>query len=187
MFRFSAFVFVVTLTAFAAGGCKKKSDTAAGGGSSDDDKAIAQGDWVVEKVEILPADNAPTPDEMKKFGINVKDNLITLSFDGKGRKEYGIFTLDASKSPKTVEFTEANEKGEMKKLPAYASSKGAKVKEDEPEKMRGIYKFEGDKLVIAASPPGSPLPTGFTAVAGKKGVPKKDSGMVAVVYLVKKK
>ncbi|MCI0703082.1 MAG: TIGR03067 domain-containing protein [Planctomycetia bacterium] len=154
-----------------------------------DDQARMQGTWLVEKFEILPEDEIPPPDELKQVSGIVKGNVITIEFEGKEHKEHAVFALDVNKSPKWIDVTEANAKGEVappKKVGVTHKSGKIEYREQAPEKMLGIYKFDGDKLVLAFGPDGAPRPTEFKAVPRRKDVDEKDSGLVVVVYLKKK-
>jgi hypothetical protein len=61
--------------------------------------------------------------------------------------------------------------------PAIAGNQSAKKP---AETVKGIYKFEGDNLVIAFSPPNQPRPTEFKPVAEEKGKP--DNGVFVMTF-----
>jgi uncharacterized protein (TIGR03067 family) len=67
---------------------------------------------------------------------------------GKDEVEVGTFTVDPSKSPKTMDvmILEGTDKG---------------------KKQFGLYELKGDELKVAFAPPGKDRPT---ALAGKEGV-----------------
>ena len=97
-----------------------------------DDAELLKGKW---KAVSISMGGDPQPDEL------VKD--FKMSFDGKeytntagDMVEEGAYTIDASKSPKTIDF-------DIKKGP------------DKDKKQLGVYKMENDKLTIVAKPAGS--------------------------------
>ncbi len=98
-----------------------------------DDADAIKGKWAAVSIK---QGGLPAPDELVKS--------FKLSFDGKNytnsagdQSEEGGYTLDSSRSPKTIDFD-------------------VKTGNDKGKKQLGIYKLDGDKLTIAFSPPGSP-------------------------------
>jgi len=203
MTRFTTFILLAVLMAFAVG-CKKKSEDTGGGGDAGGtgggstlEQTRVQGTWEIEKLDILFSDEPQPPEsekffdaikaELQKASITIKDNqIIVTPPNPKDSPKTATFTLDATKSPKWVDASES-EKDQPKKATATTSKSPPPTKEEKPEKALGIYKFEGEKLVVAFGMAGAPRPTEFKAVAPKKGAKtEKESGMVAVVYLKKK-
>ena len=85
---------------------------------------------------------------LKEGGRSAPDDLIKkfkASFDGKGYTnivegdviEVGDYTIDASKTPKTIDFDIKKGQGEGKK-------------------QLGIFQIDGDKLTLVVAVPGSP-------------------------------
>jgi uncharacterized protein (TIGR03067 family) len=98
-----------------------------------DDANAIKGKWVAVSIK---QGGASAPDEVVKS--------FKLNFDGKDytnsagdQSEEGGYTLDSSKSPKTIDFD-------------------IKTGNDKGKKQLGIYKLDGDKLTIVASQAGSP-------------------------------
>ena len=98
-----------------------------------DDAEAIKGKWVAVSI--------------KQGGFTAPDELVKafkFEFDGKnytntgsgGQSEEGGFTLDSSKSPRTINFD-------------------IKTGNDKGKKQLGIYKLDGDKLTIVASTAGS--------------------------------
>jgi uncharacterized protein (TIGR03067 family) len=174
-------VLFATLTALAAG-CGSSSPS----NPSADDKQRAQGTWVPVKVEALPPEAAPTEEELKKFSGRLDGDLLTLTIPGK-EKEYALVTIDGRKSPGWVDFTESDETGSIKPkaAPGAKGPAGGGAGDVPPSRLLGIYKFEGDQLVIAVGSPEGRRPTEFKAVAPRPADPGSDSGAVIVVYLKK--
>lgn len=159
MTRFAAFALVVAVSALA--GCNRKPD----------DQALVQGEWVIASVETPDEDGRKAPAELKDILIVVKGNRITATHAKEKGGVAALFALDPTKNPKEVDapevfVTEGHEERAM------------------PMPGRGIYKFEGDELVIALAvsmgkDKDLPRPTEFKAKAGGR------SGVI-VVHLKKK-
>ncbi len=104
---------------------------------------------------------------MKERGRSAPDDLIKkfkVSFDGKGYTntvdgdviEVGGYTIDSSKTPKTIDFDIKKGQGEGKK-------------------QLGIFQIEGDKLTLVVGDPGSP--------DRPKSIKPEDTDSVAQVVL----
>jgi uncharacterized protein (TIGR03067 family) len=187
------FVLLVGLTGVVAGCGKKDKDGGrggGGGGSSDADRTAVQGTWTIIKVEFPEGEKAPPEDFFKDIEITIKDNLITVPSPIDKTPGYAVFSNDASRSPREVDFTVSDEKGNSKPSKEFEGfdekTNQPKFKEGPPRKGRGIYKIEGDTLMIAVgmSPKDGPRPAEFKPVAPKKG--DKDEDGVVVVHLKKK-
>jgi uncharacterized protein (TIGR03067 family) len=141
-----AIVFVATVLLAYAG--------TAGGGDSKKDQDQMQGIWLVESfLDSDPKGGIP-PDIVKDFRALVQGDKLTVLLKDKDKiKDKDVmslkFTLDPSKSLKAVDLTylDGPEKGKM---------------------VLAIYKFDGDKLVMAINDPGLPRPTAFTTKEGTK-------------------
>jgi uncharacterized protein (TIGR03067 family) len=191
--RIAAFFLLAVLTGFAVG-CSKSKPTPAPPPNPDpdqvtassSDKDRAQGTWVIEKVD-MPGE-AVYLDDLKKISGTIKGTLLTVTIPQDNEKEHLVIGFDDSRSPKEVDLTNSNEKGDTAAVRFGATGKEGKIVpvERPRKKMLGIYKFEGDTLVVAVSPPGAPRPTEFKGARRKPGVPEADSGQVVVVYLKKK-
>lgn len=195
---------LVGLLALAAG-CGKKPEAGKGGGGGGDggdtpadDLAALQGKWGVTSLELEFPPDSPAEahqqerksieDMLNSVEITVKDHLITARSPEKKEPGYAVFKLDSSKSPKEVDFNEADAKGAIQ--PSKEASdfdwktNQFKVKEGPPNTIRAIYKLEGDALILAAGlGKDPPRPTEFKAVAPKS---KKERDGVAVLRLKKK-
>jgi uncharacterized protein (TIGR03067 family) len=147
---------VVFLVVAFALGCGKSSTTpdTAGGQPPGSDEQLAQGTWKVVKVELPPGDPEPRPDQLSAIGLTVKSNLVTVSGPGKPDQHF-TFKLDPTRSPKQVDFLEADAGGNPR---------------PDGEAFLGIYKQEGDNLVIASAVDSNPKgyrPTEFKAALTK--------------------
>jgi uncharacterized protein (TIGR03067 family) len=199
--RTTTFILLATLTAFAIG-CKKKPDASGGdsapasqpkGGAAGDDLTSAQGVWGIEKVDAPPEARVPPADNLARFTGTIKGNLLTVSLpnqkgDG-GRKEYVVLRLEPSASPKHLDAILSDETGTIEPTRLGVTHKSGKVetRETPRETFAGIYKLEGDILVVAmATEVGGTRPTEFKSAAGKpSGSPSERSGVI-VLYLKKK-
>ncbi len=107
-----------------------------------------QGDWAafsfVRDGEKLPDDDA------QALFRTVKGRDYTVSRFNKVVGN-GSFTLDATKTPKTIDFQPT--------APAGQPSGTTKP-------MLGIYEFDGEKLKMCIAPPGRDRPTAFESKAG---------------------
>lgn len=142
--------------------------------TTETDEQKAQGVWKLVAVELPPDDPAPPPEALTGLRFQVKDNLLTVSKDSK-RQESFTFKSDATASPKTVDFTDCDEKG----VPSEERFRAD---------VRGIYKFEGDEIVFALAVEGSKSgyrPTEFKAALTKGEESKKQHHMVTVLRLKK--
>jgi uncharacterized protein (TIGR03067 family) len=146
-----------------ATGCGKKDEPSSGGA---DDKARVQGSWVVTRVE-LPETDAKTQskigEEIQNIQVTVKDGTITATIPREREPGYATFTFDPSKSPKEVDFTETDKEG--------------RKSERADATMPGIYKLDGDTIVIAVQiEKGGPRPNDFKPSAS----PDKKGGVIVV-------
>jgi uncharacterized protein (TIGR03067 family) len=96
-----------------------------------DDAEAIKGKWVA--VSIKQGGFSIPDDAVKsfKFDFDGKDYKNT----GQGQSEEGGYKIDSSKSPKTIDFD-------------------IKTGNDKGKKQLGIYKLDGGKLTIVASPAG---------------------------------
>ena len=139
-----------------------------------DDRKLVQGEWAVTGVEFPGTLGLGTrvDEESKNLVVVVKGDRVTVAHTGEKGRVAALFTLDPTKNPKELDAPEvfvSHDKENEQPLPGPA---------------RGIYKFEGDELVIAlALGQGKdlPRPTEFKAsVNGETGQ------MVVVVHLKRK-
>jgi uncharacterized protein (TIGR03067 family) len=148
--RFVAFAVVVALAG--AGGCAKKPP---------DDTALAQGEWTIADIE--PPEGV-TPDErrevqmLKEVTVAVRGDRVTVTHAKEPGTLSATFTLDRTKEPHEIDLTDLTVAGD--------ELKEQKVKGT----TRGIYKLEGDALVLAL-PLGDgedlPRPAEFKPLADK--------------------
>lgn len=159
-----------------------------------DDSAAVQGRWKVSKMEASPKLGLPP-----EFGesladsvsVLINDNRLTITsrLDGGDlpSKKYALIKLDSARTPRGVELTDATATFEpLRTLP---TTKSATVKDYPPVVVSGIYKFEGETLLVA-------FPTwnkGDRPTEFKPTDPKKPDGntaersAVVVLHLTKTK
>ena len=120
--RFATAIFVVfTAGLFTADDTKK------------DDAELMKGKW---KAVSMSIGGEPAPEEfVKDFKLNFDAKTYTNTTSG-DMVEEGEYAIDATKSPKTIDF-------DIKKGP------------DEGKKQLGLYKLDGDKLTIVVATAGS--------------------------------
>jgi uncharacterized protein (TIGR03067 family) len=115
-----------------------------------------QGDWTAESMERdgmkLEADDA------QAFFRTVKGNSYTVHRYSK-KISAGTFRLDATKTPRTIDF--------MPDFPAKGKA------------ILGIYRLDGDKLTLCYPAPGQPRPKEFSA--------KEGTGNTVAVWVREKK
>jgi uncharacterized protein (TIGR03067 family) len=139
---------VGALTACASG-CKKPPD----------DKTLAQGEWTVVAVdfpESAPADERQE-DALKDVAVVVQGDRVTITHPKEKESIAASFTLDPMKTPKELDITDV-------------TVSGGGEEEQKSAHTRGIYKFEGDELVLALTLGNGkdfPRPTEFSPSADK--------------------
>jgi uncharacterized protein (TIGR03067 family) len=150
-----------------------------------------RGDWMIAKIETPPGDKAPSAEFLKGVGIKVNERGVVLTISdtgGRSDTEYALLKVDPTKTPAQIDLTIATEKYEPQLSLPTAIRKGEKAK-NEPyltTVLQGIYKFEGDTLVLALpNYEHMARPTEFKAVVVKHPTRVKDG--IDVVYLTKKK
>lgn len=144
---------------FALVGCSKNAPTTA----RNTDKDRLQGVWAVESVE---GDELSPPERQRMTAarLHVQGERFTL---GEGDNwEFSTFVTDWVREPKTLILYEVNADG---------SSPSAGRGIPKPARTRSwIYKFDGDKLVLAflrtSGTDSAPAPADFKAEAGKNVV-----------------
>lgn len=153
-------------------GCGKKDSAGTGGGSAGDDNARLQGSWSIANVDVPAGGPVPTKDDTGDMAIVISGTSLKLSLKGNIAPDgNAVLKLDASKSPKEFDLTEADEKGGTDPRKTIITVRDGKpeYRETPRESMKGIYKFDGDSLVIAVGSPGSPRPTDFKPTGDRKG------------------
>jgi uncharacterized protein (TIGR03067 family) len=121
MNRFAALVVILLPL---AGGCQKS------------DKQLAQGEWVIASIESSDERQDVDTERVKELVLAVQGNRMRVTHATEKFQVSGLFTLDPTKTPKELNVPEVflmhDGKEETLRAPG-----------------RGIYKFEGDELVIA--------------------------------------
>ncbi len=105
-----------------------------------------QGDWMVRRMRVDGMD-LPDPDAQSLFRTVEDGNYAVFRYSK--RLSQGSFTLDATKSPKTIDSMPTPKPGSDASEP--------------PKPIRGIYEFDGDVMRICNSRPGQPRPKNFEA------------------------
>lgn len=150
----------------AIAGCGKDKPSS-GGTEADDLKTLGASKWGIAKIDSGD-DKGPPAGFFDTLAIEVKGSLAIAKDDG--QEKHGTLKLDPAKSPREIDITQADKDG-----------KPAGDGPDRPaETVKGIYKFEGDTIVIAVASPKVPRPTEFKAVAPEKG--NSDSGVFVVTF-----
>ncbi|HEX4610797.1 MAG TPA: TIGR03067 domain-containing protein, partial [Urbifossiella sp.] len=127
-----------------------------------------RGDWVITKIVPPPGEPAPPEAVLKSVTIEVRDNRVTAVITQGGdepRREYALLKLDPTKTPNHIDLTGADKTHTpFGGLPTAGKSKAPLP----PPVMSGLYKFEGDALVVAfPTEPELGRPGGFNPVAPK--------------------
>jgi uncharacterized protein (TIGR03067 family) len=196
MMRFATPIMIVGLISLVVGCGRGPDPDGSGKGIAQDEAeelAAAEGAWVAEKVDAPDGVNVPPPDTLSAFTGTIKGNLLTLDLPnpkfGGGRTEYVALRLKPSASPKQVDMIATDHTGttEPKRYDAGSDRGTPVVREIQRDRFAGIYKMEGDILVVAiATEPGGPRPTEFRSSPKRKGVTVAERSGVIVVYLKKK-
>jgi uncharacterized protein (TIGR03067 family) len=133
--KWRALILVAAAAAVAADG---KDD------ASKKDLQALQGTWKVEKMN---RGGEEAPKDVQKVLFVFDGNKATID-DGRPRKETATFTLDATKKPKTIDFTPEGKK----------------------ETVQGIYEVDGDTLKLCFSKPGTGRPKEMASEKGSEVV-----------------
>lgn len=164
MIRSAALVTLAAVAALAPG-CSKKAD----------DKAKLQGEWAIVNIELpdVPANEKRGLEQLTALNVSVSGDRVTVSHPGERGRVTAYFTISATKAPKEIDTTEAT-----------VSLDGKEDRDEHLDPIRGIYKFEGDELVLAL-PIGKgrdlPRPTEF------KPSTNAEKGYGVLVFHLKKK
>jgi uncharacterized protein (TIGR03067 family) len=102
----------------------------------------------------LGATSAPA-EFVREFKFKFDDKDYTNTALGQSEKEEGGYTIDSSKTPKTIDFD-------------------IKTGNDKGKKQLGIYKLDGDKLTIVAASAGE-------TERPKTLEPEPDAGLLVIV------
>jgi uncharacterized protein (TIGR03067 family) len=156
-----------------------------------------RGDWSVTKIDF-PPELADVPSDelakvLKAVSVAVAENRVTVNVRIPGQQQqdsYLLLKVDPAQTPAHIDLTEATAKFEPRRTLPTALKNGKVDREPLPiAVLKGIYKFEGDGLVLAfPSEPELDRPTAFKTVGPKnaKGNRLERAG-VGLVYLSKKK
>lgn len=88
-------------------------------------------------------------EDLKDFKLIIKGSQYTLN-SGTGESVQGIQSVDITKSPKTIDATDASGRNKGKTI-------------------LGIYEIKGDEFKVSFSMPGKPRPTKFTTEKDESG------------------
>ncbi|MBJ7346394.1 MAG: TIGR03067 domain-containing protein [Gemmataceae bacterium] len=88
-------------------------------------------------------------EDLKDFKLVIKGGQYTLN-SGTGESVQGIQSVDITKSPKTIDATDASGRNKGKTI-------------------LGIYEIKGDEFKVSFSMPGKPRPTKFTTEKDESG------------------
>ncbi len=188
--RFAPLLTVFTLTAGLVGSSAATGQLSTGKAKGKaTELAKFDGDWTVVKLVPPPGEQAPPADELKRTAVMVRGDKVTVAVHDPANPDlalsaFYLLKLDPTKSPAQLDLVCADDKHRpLGEVPVEGKGKVPQ------EVLRGVYKFDGETLVVA-------LPTdvelgraaGFTPVAPKnpKGSRAEQAG-VALVYLTKKK
>lgn len=155
-----------------------------------------RGDWAVTKIDLPPGLPDIPADEMAKVlkgvAVSITDNRITVHVRIPGEPpetKHMLVKVDPTPTPAHIDLVLATEKFEPRRALSTSAKKGAKSEPLPIAPLKGIYKFEGDGLVLALpAEPEFGRPAAFKTVAPKnlKGN-AAEGAFVALVYLSKKK
>jgi uncharacterized protein (TIGR03067 family) len=123
--------FRVTMLALAVAaltGCGKKAETGAPSGAGGDRDKL-QGTWAIENVEDADGHGLKDPEEIKRERFTFEGDKLTNA----ASPEVFTFALDETANPKTLTLSEVVKEGTARP----------------PETIYCIYKFDGDKLILA--------------------------------------
>jgi uncharacterized protein (TIGR03067 family) len=106
------------------------------------DKAALKGNWQVTALE--DSDEKVPEEQTRKMSITISETMIVSKQGGAGEKSKGEYAIDPTKTPKEIDIKlmDGAEKGKT---------------------IKGIYKLDGDTLVICTSEPGDARPKEFKA------------------------
>lgn len=201
-----ALALVTWISAIGLLGCAKKADPAdaatesapgSTGSSEPSDRDRAQGVWKVTKLE-WPKDSGALAwlDGIKSATVKVEGNLVTVATTVptageafSGDSEFS-FAFEELKAPRVNLISTAGPgtRTPRTRTTFTVTKDGERVPKEVPvPPLRGLYKFEGEVLVVAvAVEPGADRPTVFEA--GRVKVPEGlgNESAVLLVHLKKK-
>ncbi len=169
----------VFLAAVAAAGCGNPKATptptslaSASSSAPKDDLATAEGEWKVSKFEVTEDEKIP-PGIVARLFLKVSGAQGEFGV-GPQEVEYMRIRVDQTATPKTIDLELTNEKGETEfEVPVFRPAlPGQKAVQSTKlvklPKLHGVYKLDGDSLVVALAMKPTPRPTEF--------VPKSRAG-----------
>jgi len=177
--RFCAFLMLAASLAFTMG-CGKKD----GGASASNDQDKLQGVWkVVEFDSGSPGEGMPK-EIVEKMRLAFKGDKLYF-FESAEEFQPASYVVDVKQDPRHLNTIKLDDKGQPQKSIDF---KDGKMSEGPAKADLGIYKFDGDKLVVAMGD-NSNRPKDFKAVPEKKPEPGKafdfKQPTVTVVTLMK--
>ena len=113
------------------------------------DNAKFEGTWVVQKIVDSGQEPEEPPKETRTYTFKDGNMIIKHGDDDKVRTEVP-YEIDPTKSPKTIDFA----------FPAKDPTDNSTMK-----KSPGIYKFDGETLIVSRTAWGFPRPKGFNPAA----------------------
>ncbi len=123
--------------------------------TADPDLAAIQGEWTITKLD-LPGDRpAPPADYLKRIGVSVKGDIVTLQPPAEGdrpeRPAHLRLVLDSKKTPRQADVTPLDDKGQVRRRIVYSTAKGGTAADYGPMlPVPAIYKVDSGTLVVCA-------------------------------------
>ncbi|MBM3979318.1 MAG: TIGR03067 domain-containing protein [Planctomycetes bacterium] len=169
-------VTTLALALAALAGCGKKAETGAPSGAGGDRDRL-QGTWAIETfdegrhqnhakyetLEDVRPPNPADPEDIAAVRLTFDGDRLTIALYGETKDALTV-VLDETANPKVLKLTEVLDADARPRGTFAGTKRGGPAPAREPEKQEWIYKFDGDKLVVAFSKGGDgPRPTEFKA------------------------
>lgn len=139
------------------------------------DKEKFHGVWKIESIDT-GEEKGPPREIFEKMRLGFTGDRLYM-YQSDTEYQTGSFVIDPTQSPRHITLTQFDDKGEPRQV------------RGEVKKDLGIYKLDGDKLMLAVLEGKGDRPKEFKAVPWKKPEPGKEpdlsQGTVMVLTLVK--